>query len=569
MTDFWKKSVVYQIYPKSFKDSNGDGVGDIRGIIEKLDYLKELGIDIIWLSPVYESPQDDNGYDISDYRSIYSVFGNLDDMKELLNESHRRGIRIMMDLVVNHTSDEHKWFIESKKSKDNPYRDYYIWKDPKGFDAEGKPIPPNNWGSFFSGSAWEYDEESGQFYLHLFSKRQPDLNWENEKVRREIYDMMNWWMEIGIDGWRLDTCNLYSKDTEFPDYPSNNGAPYVVSPIYGHGPRIHEFIGEMNREVFSKYDCVTVGEAPFTSPEDAVCFTSPKEKKLNMVFTFEHMDADSVQNTANGKWDIQPLDLPKLKKTFEIWQKKLYNKGWNSLYWNNHDQPRIVSRWGHDGEYRIYSAKMLSAVLHLMQGTPYIYQGEEIGMVNCKYNLHEYNDLEIHNAYREIVLERKTMTHDEFMNGVYKKGRDNARTPFQWDDSENAGFTTSKEPWLKVNPSFKEINVKKGLEDKNSIYYWYQKLIKLRKELPVITEGDFNLILPEDVDIFAYNRSFEGQNLIVAGNFSSNRREIELQGDFKDYKILLSNYDSRTVVSNKLALNPWEVVAFIGGSENA
>lgn len=568
MADFWKKSVVYQIYPKSFKDSNNDGIGDLRGIIEKLDYLQELGVDIIWLNPVYASPQADNGYDISDYFSIYPPFGTLDDMKQLLQESHRRGIKVMMDLVVNHTSDEHIWFKESRKSRNNPYRDFYIWRDARGYDDNRKPIPPNNWGSFFSGSAWEWDENTKQFYLHLFSKNQPDLNWENDLVRRKIYDMMNWWMQMGVDGWRIDTCNLYSKHTAFLDFPSRNGEKYVISPMYARGPRIHEFLREMNREVFSRYDCVTVGEAPFTTAEEAILYTAPEEHKLNMIFTFEHMEIDSAPGSMNGKWDIAKPNLPRLKKVFEKWQKTLYKKGWNSLYWNNHDQPRIVSRWGDDGQYRVKSAKMLAAILHLMQGTPFIYQGEEIGMTNCRYNLEDYNDIEIHNAYREIVLEQKTMTHDKFMEAVHKKGRDNARTPFQWDDSENAGFSSAR-PWLKVNPRYKEINAEKDRKSPDSIYYWYQKLIRLRKEMEIITEGDFNLLFPDDEDIFAYMRTFEDERLIVVGNFSGKTREIELDGQLDGYEILLKNYDERLSISNRITVKPWEVFALYRGAKIA
>lgn len=568
MADFWKKSVVYQIYPKSFKDSNNDGIGDLRGIIEKLDYLQELGVDIIWLNPVYASPQADNGYDISDYFSIYPPFGTLDDMKQLLQESHRRGIKVMMDLVVNHTSDEHIWFKESRKSRNNPYRDFYIWRDARGYDDNRKPIPPNNWGSFFSGSAWEWDENTEQFYLHLFSKNQPDLNWENDLVRRKIYDMMNWWMQMGVDGWRIDTCNLYSKHTAFLDFPSRDGEKYVISPMYARGPRIHEFLREMNREVFSRYDCVTVGEAPFTTAEEAILYTAPEEHKLNMIFTFEHMEIDSAPGSMNGKWDIAKPNLPRLKKVFEKWQKTLYKKGWNSLYWNNHDQPRIVSRWGDDGQYRVKSAKMLACILHLMQGTPFIYQGEEIGMTNCRYNLEDYNDIEIHNAYREIVQEQKTMTHDEFMEAVHKKGRDNARTPFQWDDSENAGFSSAR-PWLKVNPRYKEINAEKDRKSPDSIYYWYQKLIRLRKEMEIITEGDFNLLFPDDEDIFAYMRTFEDERLIVVGNFSGKTREIELDGQLDGYEILLKNYDERLSISNRITVKPWEVFALYRGAKIA
>lgn len=562
MNDKWKRSVIYQIYPKSFYDSNGDGFGDIPGITEKLNYLKNLGIDIIWLCPVYASPQDDNGYDISDYRSIYSRFGTLDDMKKLINESHKMGIGIMMDLVVNHTSDEHNWFVESRKSRDNPYRNFYIWKDPKGFDEQGRPVPPNNWGSFFSGSAWEWDETTEQFYLHLFSKKQPDLNWENENVRHEIYDMMRWWMDIGIDGWRMDTCSLYSKDMSFPDYPACNSG-YAISPYFGHGPKIHDYIKEMNREVFSRYDCITVGEASFATIEDGILYTGYDRKELDMIFTFEHMDADLKKDSPYGKWEINSPDLPRLKKVFERWQKGLYNIGWNSLYWNNHDQPRIVSRWGNDGEYRVKSAKMLSGVLHMMQGTPFIYQGEEIGMTNCSLALDECNDIEIHNAFTEMVLEKKLMSKDEFINAVYKRGRDNSRTPFQWNDSKNGGFSTGT-PWLKVNPNYKFINAENDLKSDDSLYLWYKKLIKLRKELDIITDGDFNLIYPDDKEIFAYKRESSKQKMYVLGNFSEKTREIRIDEDLKAYRILLANYSERVEVSNLITIRPWEIIALIG-----
>ena len=435
---WWHSSVVYQIYPRSFNDSNGDGIGDINGIIEKLDYLKELGIDVIWLSPVYKSPNDDNGYDISDYCDIMDEFGTIEDMDRLLNEAKERNIKIVMDLVVNHTSDEHKWFIEAKKSKDNEYRDYYIWRDPVN-DKE-----PNDLGSTFSGSAWQYDEESGQYYLHLFSKKQPDLNWENENVRKEVYDMMNFWIDKGIGGFRMDVIDLIGK---VPD-----------DMITGNGPKLHEYLQEMNKAALEGNDLLTVGETWGATPEVAKLYSNPERKELSMVFQFEHIGLDQIEG--KDKWDVKPLDLLELKRVLSKWQTELEGEGWNSLFWNNHDLPRIVSRWGNDKEYRVESAKMLATILHGMEGTPYIYQGEEIGMTNIRLeNIDEYNDIETLNMYKDRIS--KGYSHEEIMNSIYIKGRDNARTPMQWDDSENAGFTTGK-PWLAVNKNYKEINVKKA-----------------------------------------------------------------------------------------------------------
>ena len=454
---WWHSSVVYQIYPRSFNDSNGDGIGDINGIREKLDYLKELGIDVIWLSPVYKSPNDDNGYDISDYCDIMDEFGTMEDMDNLLKEANEKGIKILMDLVVNHTSDEHKWFIEAKKSKDNEYRDYYIWRDPVN-DKE-----PNDLGSTFSGSAWQYDEESGQYYLHLFSKKQPDLNWENENVRKEVYDMMNFWIDKGIGGFRMDVIDLIGK---VPD-----------DMITGNGPKLHEYLQEMNKAALEGNDLLTVGETWGATPEVAKLYSNPERKELSMVFQFEHIGLDQIEG--KDKWDVKPLDLLELKRVLSKWQTELEGEGWNSLFWNNHDLPRIVSRWGNDKEYRVESAKMLATILHGMEGTPYIYQGEEIGMTNIRLeNIDEYNDIETLNMYKDRIS--KGYSHEEIMNSIYIKGRDNARTPMQWDDSENAGFTTGK-PWLAVNKNYKEINVKKALEDKNSIFYHYKKLIEIRK----------------------------------------------------------------------------------------
>lgn len=454
---WWHSSVVYQIYPRSFNDSNGDGIGDLKGIIEKLDYLKELGIDVIWLSPVYKSPNDDNGYDISDYYDIMDEFGTMEDMDNLLKEAKNRGIKIVMDLVVNHTSDEHKWFIEAKKSKDNEYRDYYIWRDP----VDGKE--PNGLESCFSGSAWEYDETTKQYYLHLFSKKQPDLNWENEKVRKAVYDMMNYWVDKGIGGFRMDVIELIGK---VPD-----------KMITGNGPKLHEYLQEMNREALAGNDLLTVGETWGATPEIAKLYSNPARKELSMVFQFEHIGLDQIEG--KEKWDVKPLELLELKKVLSKWQTALGEEGWNSLFWNNHDLPRIVSRWGNDKEYRVESAKMLGTLLHGMKGTPYIYQGEELGMTNIRLeNIEDYNDIESINMYKDRI--KKGYSHEEIMNSIYKKGRDNGRTPMQWDDSENAGFTTGK-PWLSINENYKEINAKKSLEDKNSVFYHYKKLIEIRK----------------------------------------------------------------------------------------
>lgn len=506
MKDWWKKSVVYQVYPRSFKDTNNDGYGDINGVTEKLDYLKELGIDVIWLSPVYESPQDDNGYDISDYRKIWNKFGTNEDMYRLIEQAHNRGIKIVMDLVANHTSDEHKWFVESKKSKDNPYRDYYFWKDEK-----------NNWGSYFSGSAWEYDDNTKQYYLHYFSKKQPDLNWENPLVRNEIWDLMKFWMDKGVDGWRLDVISSISKHTNFPDYDEELGS-YHVGHYHTNGPRLHEYIKEMNKEVLSKYDCMTVGEAPGSTPENALLFCGNDRDELNMIFTFDHMDLDKVEGSRLGKWEIKDLNLVDLKECFDLWQRGLYKKGWNSLYFENHDQARIISRWGDDEKYRVECAKMFGTILHMMQGTPYIYQGEEIGMVNSKYDIEDYDDIEMKNAYKDLVLDRKLVSKEDFMKAAYSIARDHARTPMQWDGSEYSGFS-KVEPWLKVNPRYKEINVEQALEDKDSVFYHYKKLIDMRKSDDVITEADFNLIDKENEKIFAYERRLEDKSLLVIANF--------------------------------------------------
>ena len=535
---WWHTSVVYQIYPRSFNDSNGDGIGDINGIREKLDYLKELGIDVIWLSPVYKSPNDDNGYDISDYCDIMDEFGTMEDMDNLLKEANEKGIKILMDLVVNHTSDEHKWFIEAKKSPNNEYRDYYIWRDP----VDGHE--PNNLGSTFSGSAWQYDETTGQYYLHLFSKKQPDLNWENEKVRNEVYKMMNFWVDKGIGGFRMDVIDLIGK---VPD-----------EMVTGNGPKLHDYLQEMNKAALDGNDLLTVGETWGATPEVAKLYSNPKRKELSMVFQFEHIGLDQIEG--KEKWDLKNLELLDLKKVLSKWQTELEGQGWNSLFWNNHDLPRIVSRWGNDKEFRVESAKMLATLLHGMKGTPYIYQGEELGMTNVRFeDINEYNDIESLNMYKDRLS--KGYTHDEIMESIYAKGRDNARTPMQWDSTENAGFTTGK-PWLAVNRNYDYINAKQCLEDENSIFHHYRKLIDIRKNNDTIIYGDYNLLCPEDKNIFAYTRELNGDKLLVVCNFYDDEVTFSFEDDFNHVDILLSNYKDSSKLVEKLSLRPYEAIMF-------
>ena len=535
---WWHSSVVYQIYPRSFKDSNGDGIGDINGIREKLDYLKELGIDVIWLSPVYKSPNDDNGYDISDYYDIMDEFGTMEDMDNLLKEANERGIKILMDLVVNHTSDEHKWFIEAKKSKDNEYRDYYIWRD----SVDGNE--PNDLGSTFSGSAWQYDETTGQYYLHLFSKKQPDLNWENGKVRNEVYKMMNFWVDKGIGGFRMDVIDLIGK---VPD-----------EMITGNGPKLHEYLQEMNKAALEGKDLLTVGETWGATPDVAKLYSNPERKELSMVFQFEHIGLDQIEG--KEKWDVKSLELLDLKKVLSKWQTELEGQGWNSLFWNNHDLPRIVSRWGNDKEYRIESAKMLATLLHGMKGTPYIYQGEELGMTNVRFDdINDYNDIESLNMYKDRLS--KGYSHNEIMESIYAKGRDNARTPMQWDDSENAGFTTGT-PWLAVNKNYDKINAKQCLQDENSIFNNYKKLIDIRKNNDTIIYGDYKLLCEDDENIFAYVRELNGDKILVVCNFYDKDVEFKFEGDFNYSKVLLSNYNDSSKMIEKLKLRPYEAVMY-------
>ncbi|MDI3548503.1 MAG: oligo,6-glucosidase [Halanaerobiales bacterium] len=547
---WWKEGVVYQIYPRSFYDSNGDGIGDLQGIIRKLDYLKKLGVNIIWLSPVYSSPNDDNGYDISNYRQIMAEFGTMQDMERLIAEMHKRGMKIIMDLVVNHTSDEHPWFIESRSSRDNPYRDYYIWR--KGKDDQ----PPNNWGSRFGGSAWEYDQTTGEYYLHLFSRKQPDLNWENPRVREEVYDMMRWWLDKGIDGFRMDVINMISKVKGLPDGRIKKGEKYSKDDSYYiNGPRVHEYLQEMNKRVLSHYDIMTVGETPGVTPEIARKYVDFDRNELNMLFHFELMEIDR-QST---KWKPRKWRLTELKEIFTKWYEGLKEKGWNSLYMSNHDQPRMVSRFGDDRKYRVESAKMLATLLHTLPGTPYIYQGEEIGMTNVAFEtIADYRDIETLNWYRE--KKKEGVPEEKIMAAIHRTSRDNARTPVQWDDSPNAGFTGGV-PWIKVNPNYKEINVSRALKDPDSIFYYYRKLIKLRKENPVIVYGDYKLILAEDENIYAYLRRLENDSLLVILNFFTRPARFHLPEDIEygDKELLISNYPvEKNEGIREIPLRPYE-----------
>lgn len=547
---FWKEAVVYQIYPRSFQDSNGDGIGDLQGIISRLDYLKKLGVDVVWLSPVYKSPNDDNGYDISDYEDIMDEFGTMQDWEQLLNGLHQRGMKLMMDLVINHSSDEHPWFIESRSSKDNPYRDYYIWR-PAGPNGER----PNNWSSVFSGPAWELDETTGEYYLHLFSRKQPDLNWENPKLREELYKMITFWLDKGVDGLRMDVINMISKVEGLPSSQRDDLAPGELAwggEYYMNGPRVHEYLHEMNKKVLSKYDIMTVGETPGVTVEDAVLYTDEARQELQMVFQFEHMDVDSGPE---GKWDVAPWTLTKLRNVLHKWQVGLAEKGWNSLYLNNHDQPRMVSRFGNDSKYRVISAKMLATLLHTLKGTPYIYQGEEIGMTNVKFtSLEQYKDIEILNMYREKVTEGGA-DHDTILNAIHTKGRDNARTPMQWNALDNAGFTEG-EPWLGVNPNYKDINVEQALADPDSIFYYYQKLIALRKKNPVMVYGEYRLLLPDHENIYAYTRTLDQEKWLVLLNFTETPQSLDLPELNTTSEMIIGNYPDE--VPAQEPLRPYE-----------
>ena len=532
---WWKNAVVYQIYPRSFQDSNGDGIGDLRGIIDRMAYLGELGINAIWLSPVCKSPQDDNGYDISDYQDIEPMFGCVDDMEALIAEAKKYNIRIIMDLVLNHTSNKHRWFEEAKKSKENPYHDFYVWRDGE----EG--VLPNDCKAVFGGSAWEWVPELQQYYFHQFLPEQPDLNWENPQVRKEIYDMILWWMDKGVGGFRLDVIDQIAKE---PDLK-----------ITQNGPRLHEYIREMSKETFQKGDLITVGEAWGATPELAKLYSNPDGSEFSMVFQFEHIGLD--QQEGKEKWDLAPLPFLKLKQILTRWQTELHNCGWNSLFWNNHDLPRIVSRWGNDKEYRVESAKMLAILLHGMQGTPYIYQGEEVGMTNVQYEIEDYRDVEILNMYQE--RRKKGYAKEDIMRSIYAKGRDNARTPMQWDDTEHAGFTNGT-PWMKVNSNYKEINAKSQVKDPDSIFSCYKKLIQLRKQYPVFVDGNFTLLLEKDENIFAYQRKNANQTMVIVCNFYDKTVNMPLEEVCKDMELLLGNYKENKDAS---ILRPYEARIYI------
>ena len=547
---WWKEAVVYQIYPRSFMDSNGDGIGDINGITEKLEYLQELGIDVIWLSPVYQSPNDDNGYDISDYQAIMTEFGTMEDFDRMLSRAHELGIKIMMDLVVNHTSDEHAWFVESKKSVDNPYRDFYIWRKGKEDGSE-----PNNWGSCFSGSAWKYDPQTDMYFLHLFSKKQPDLNWDNPDVREHVFDMMNWWCEKGIDGFRMDVISLISKPEGLPDgVPGENG--YADSGC-ANGPHVHEYLKEMNKKVLSHYNLITVGEASGVTLEEAKKYASADGSELNMVFQFEHVGSGPEGNNRFGKWDSHKMSLPVWKKILSKWQTGLEGKAWNSLFLANHDQPRSVSWFGNDSaEYREISAKMLATCLHMMQGTPYVYQGEELGMCNAYFDkLEDYRDIESLNAYKELT-ETCGVSHEEMMGYLKRISRDNARTPMQWDDSANAGFTTGT-PWIKVNSNYKTVNAKQQTTDPDSVFSYYKELIRLRHENDIIVYGEYELLEPQNEEMFIYTRTWNNEQLMVLCNFTD--KDVVIPAAVMaqipaDAQILISNH----VGNLEAVLRPYE-----------
>lgn len=531
--NWWQEAVMYQIYPRSFQDSNGDGIGDIKGIISRLDYLEKLGITGIWLSPVYKSPNDDNGYDISDYEAIMAEFGTMSDMETLILEAEKRGIKIIMDLVVNHTSDEHPWFIEARKSEENKYRDYYIWRDAP---ADGGL--PNDLKSIFGGPAWQWDETAGQYYLHLFSKKQPDLNWENEALRQAVYEMMNFWIDKGIGGFRMDVIDLIGKQ---PD-----------EGITGNGPKLHDYLKEMHQATFGGKNLLTVGETWGATPEIAKQYSNPANKELSMVFQFEHIGLDEAEGQT--KWDLIPLEIPKLKEVFSKWQTELGDEGWNSLFWNNHDLPRIVSRWGNDKEYRVESAKMLAILLHMMKGTPYIYQGEEIGMTNNPVtDIEQIDDIESRNMYFERLEEG--YSKEAILHSINAKGRDNARTPMQWSNAKTAGFSTGH-PWLAINPNYEKINVDAALEDENSIFYTYQKLIALRKETPIIVWGEFELLKDTAEEVFAYIRSYKGENWLIVANFSANENQFSSSYEVKEE--VIHNYPEAIDNVKEIVLKPYE-----------
>ncbi|WP_026887956.1 glycoside hydrolase family 13 protein [Clostridium beijerinckii] len=545
-TMWWKESVVYQIYPRSFMDSSGDGIGDLKGIISKIDYLKELGVDVVWLCPIYESPNEDNGYDISDYKKIMNEYGTMSEFEELLNALHSNGIKLVMDIVLNHTSSEHKWFIESRSSISNPYRDYYFWRQGN------KEQEPNNWVSVWGGSAWEYDE-SGEYYLHLFSKKQPDLNWDNQTLRYEIYKMMNWWIEKGVDGFRLDAINWISKKQPLPDAFKSTKAKYQWGgKYYINGPNLHKYLKEMHKEVFSKHNLMVIGETPGGSIEHAIKFRN----ELNMIVHFDLMFIDAGKT----KWDIVPWKLSDFKRIISKWQLGLEVYSWNCLYLNSHDQPRAVSRFGDDTTYRIQSAKLLATMLHMLKGTPFIYQGEEIGMTNVRFDsIDDYRDVESLNLYNQKVIE-ENKPPEHILESIYRVGRDNARTPMQWDNSKNSGFTIGK-PWININPNYKEVNVKNELSNSNSIFHYYKRLIQIRKEFSIVVNGDYHCFLEDDEKIFCYTRTLQTQTLLVILNFSGEYVVFTLSSRirYSNYRLLICNYDcNKDECIRKIQLKPYE-----------
>lgn len=560
---WWQKSVVYQIYPRSFMDSNGDGIGDLQGIIGKLDYLRNLGVDVIWLSPFYASPNADNGYDISDYQKIMEEFGTMEDFDELLKEAHQRNLKIVIDMVVNHSSDEHEWFKKSKAGID-PYRNYYIWR--KGVDGK----EPNNWRSNFSGSAWSYSEERQEYYLHLFHKKQPELNWQCAELRNEIYRMMNWWLDKGVDGFRLDVINYIGKNPEFPDGVIGKDGLGDFVPYAVNLPISHDYIKEMNSRVWhNREGILTVGETPFASTDDAVQYSCLDNTELNMVFQFEHMDLDNAED--GSKWSDRRIPLLELKRSFSNWQRKLYGKAWNSLYWCNHDQPRVVSRLGNDTDETWWSksAKMLATCLHFMQGTPYVYQGEELGMTNYPFSdIRDFRDVESINAYHEYT-ETLHVDSDKMISYLRNKSRDNARTPMQWDETDEAGFTTGT-PWMPVNPNYKRINAAAQIGDEDSVYNYYRKLISLRKEYPIIVNGDFELVGEDDTAVFAYLRHWKDQILWVACNFTDRMQKIVSPSsnhtEYRKWDVICTNYSPSgdAFEKGKIELRPYEAVAVLG-----
>ncbi|WP_345801399.1 alpha-glucosidase [Microbacterium sp. AZCO] len=562
---WWTGAVVYQIYPRSFQDSNGDGIGDLRGVLERIDHLVELGVDVVWFSPIYRSPQDDNGYDISDYQDVDPLFGTLDDLDDVVTALHDRGIKVVMDLVVNHTSDEHPWFVESRSSRDSPKRDWYWWRPARPGTVAGEPgAEPTNWGSFFSGPTWAWDEATGEYYLHLFSRKQPDLNWENPEVREAVYAMMRWWLDRGIDGFRMDVINLISKrfgpDSSLADGIVTVGPYGDAGPLTTNGPRLHEFLQEMSQEVFAgrRSGLLLVGETPGATIDDGRLLTDPARRELDMIFTFEHMGID---HGPAGRFDVVPLDLVQLKATMARWQTGLQEAGWNSLYWENHDQPRIVSRFGDDGEYRRESATMLATVLHLHRGTPYVYQGEELGMTNAHFtSFASYRDIE---SLRYVAQARALghVSDDQLLKGLADGSRDNARTPVQWDASPEAGFTTGT-PWIAVNPNHRSLNAEAERADEASVFHHYRRLIALRHADPVVRFGDFALLLADDPDVYAFTRTLGTGGLVVAANFRGHARTVDLGIDLTGGELVIGNYPDSTVPpgAGVVTLRPWEAV---------